>query len=203
MKEIADIMTFRDGSKMWEAVFDKFAAKVYIPVTKQPAGIVNFGFRAPYLMIFEENRFSFEEAKAFADQNGLAEIASEYAGSVVFFYPLNEGGWEKAPVDLYESILAQSRISQYYKDGAAIMYDRFAKKMGDTYIRGAVLRTCLYGFGASADYIAKNCLKTLEGDGLYGKGDITPAVCILQGLSVVTGAERRDIPILSMAIMQR
>lgn len=198
MKEIADIMTFRDGSKMWEAVFDKFAAKVYIPVTKQPAGIVNFGFRAPYLMIFEENRFSFEEAKAFADQNGLAEIASEYAGSVVFFYPLNEGGWEKAPVDLYESILAQSRISQYYKDGAAIMYDRFAKKMGDTYIRGAVLRTCLYGFGASADYIAKNCLKTLEGDGLYGKGDITPAVCILQGLSVGTGAERRDIPILSI-----
>ena len=57
MKEIADIMTFRDGSKMWEAVFEKFAAKVYIPVTKQPAGIVNFGFRAPYLMIFEENRF--------------------------------------------------------------------------------------------------------------------------------------------------
>ena len=59
------------------------------------------------------------------------------------------------------------------------MYDRFAKKMGDLLIRGAVLRTCIYAKGEAADYVAANCLKTIWGDGLYGKGDITPVCCTL------------------------
>lgn len=64
-------------------------------------------------------------------------------------------------------------------DGYTIMYDRFAKKMGDLFIRGAVLRTCIYAKGEAADYVAANCLKTIWGDGLYGKGDITPVCCAL------------------------
>ncbi len=189
---------FQDGTKIWEKEFAGFAVKVYLPNTKLPADIVNFGFRAPYLMIFEEKRMSLEEAKTFADESGFSEIAADFAGSVTFFYPLNEGGWTKAPSDLYAAILEESRISQYYVDGAAVMYDRFAKKMGDTYIRGAVLRTYLYGYGASADYIAENCLKTVEGAGLYGRGDVTPAGCVLQGISVIPMPERRDIPVVSV-----
>lgn len=198
MEKMPEVFVFQDETKMWEQELGDFAVKVYLPETDQPADIVNFGFRAPYLMIFEENRMTFEGAKAFADANGYAEVASEFAGSVAFFYPLNEGGWEKAPEDLYTKILAQSRISQYYRDGVAITYDRFAKKMDKPYIRGAVLRTYLYGSGKSADYIAKNCLKTIMGDGLYGPGDVTPAACILQNLSVIPKPQRRDIPVVSI-----
>jgi hypothetical protein len=50
----------------------------------------------------------------------------------------------------------------------------------------------------SADYIAENCLKKIEGDGLYGKGDITPVVCILQNLSIIPKPQRRDIPVISI-----
>lgn len=200
MDRIPEITVFEDGSKIWQQEFEAFVAKVYIPVTKQPADIVNFGFRAPYLMLFEENRMSLTEAKGFADKNGFAEIASEYAGSVVFFYPTCEGGWKNAPEDLYAQMIAQSRISQYYQDGAAIMYDRFAKKMGRPYIRGAVLRTYLYGWGASADYIARSCMHTIQGDGLYGPGDVTPAGVILNGVTGTNlpGAQRRDIPVVSI-----
>lgn len=198
MKEMPEVIALEDGTKAWQQEFESFRVKVIVPVTEQPGEIVNFGFRAPYLMIFEEKERSLQEAKAFAEEAGFAKIAARFAGSVVFFYPTCEGGWKNAGEDLFAQIIAQSRISQYYKDGAAIMYDRFAKKMGDAFIRGAVLRTYLYGFGESADFIAKNCLKTIEGDGLYGKGDITPAGCILQGLSVVPSPERRDIPVVSV-----
>lgn len=198
MERIPDMTVFQDGSRIWEQAFEKFVAKVYLPVNELPADIVNFGFRAPYLLIFEENRLSLEEAKDFADKKGYAAIAAEYAGSVVFISPAEGHNWEDAPEDLFAAVIEESRISQYYQDGAVIMYDRFAKKMGKSFIRGAVLRTCLYGRGASADFIAKTCLKTIEGAGLYGRGDITPVCCILETLSVVPAPERRDIPVVSI-----
>lgn len=203
-KIVPEAKDFADGSKMWEKTFPEFSVKVYIPECDLPKEYVNFGFRAPYLMIFEEKRFTWEEAKAYADANGFSKIAAKYAGSVCFFYPNTAGitkgeeGWKNAGKDLFASILSLSRISQYYGDGYAVMYDRFAKKMGDWFIRGAVLRTCIYAKGEAADYVARNCLKTIEGDGLYGKGDITPACCILEGLSVIPQVERQDIPVVSI-----
>lgn len=198
MKKMPQIDLFDDGSKIWENRFDKFEAKVYLPKCDPITDMINYGFMTPYLLVFEENKNTLLEAKKFADESGLTEIAAEYGGSLVFIYPTNEGGWPKAPADLFASIISETKISQYYKDGAAIMRDRFTGNWGDLFIRGALLRSCLYGFGASADYIAENCLQTVEGDGLYGKGDITPVVCILQNLSVVPNPKRRDIPLISI-----
>ena len=199
MKAVPKVKSFEDGSKMWEECFEEFTVKVYIPESNLPKAIVNFGFRAPYLMIFEERPQTWEAAKQYADSNGFAKIAGEYAGSVCFFYPEQSAeGWKGADKNLFASILSQSRISQYYGDGYAITYDRFAKKMGDCFIRGAVLRTYLYAKGEAADYVAANCLKTIQGDGLYGKGDITPVCCTLEGLSIVPELERRDLPVVSV-----
>ena len=199
MKAVPKVKSFEDGSKMWEECFEEFTVKVYIPESNLPKDIVNFGFRAPYQMIFEEKSQTWEEAKQYADSNGFAKIAGEYAGSVCFFYPEQSAeGWKGADKNLFASILSQSRISQYYGDGYAITYDRFAKKMGDCFIRGAVLRTYLYAKGEAADYVAANCLKTIQGDGLYGKGDITPVCCTLEGLSIVPELERRDLPVVSV-----
>ena len=198
MEKMPEVKVFHDGSKVWEAEMDQFSVVTYLPKSELPSDIVNFGFRAPYLMVLPEKRLSGEEAKAFADAKGFSKVASDFAGSVTFFYPLGEGGWEKATEQFYIDILHHSRISQYYQDGCAIMYDRFAKKMGNPNLRGTVTRTFLYGWGVSADYIAKNCLKELKGDGLFGPGDITPTACVLEGLSVIPNPERRDIPVLSV-----
>lgn len=198
MKEMPQVKTFTDGSKMWEQNFGAFEAKVYLPQCDLLTDIINYGFVTPYLLVFEENKNTPEEAIAFAEKSGLAEIAAGYGGSVVFIYPTNEGGWQQAPEDLFASIIAETKISQYYQDGVAKMRDRFTGNWGDMYIRGAILRSYLYGYGASADYIARNCLKTIQGDGLYGKGDITPVVCILENLTVVPVPERRDIPVVSI-----
>ena len=93
MDKKPEITVFEDGTKIWEAELGTFAVKTYLPHTELPADIVNFGFRAPYLMIFEEKRLSKQEAKEFADRNGFSEVASRFAGSVTFFHPLCEGGW--------------------------------------------------------------------------------------------------------------
>jgi len=198
MEKMPEVLVLNDKSKLWEHRFETFSAKVYIPTCDLPTEIVNFGFRAPYLLVFEEKKQTGEEAKKYADKSGLSNIARQFGGSVVFIYPNTENGWEDAPADLFASLISESRISQYYKDGAAIMRNRFTGDWNGFFIRGAVLRTYLYGTGASADYIAKHCLKRIEGDGLYGKGDITPVACILKNLSVVPTPEVRDIPVVSI-----
>lgn len=198
INKMPQITVWSDGSKIWENTFDQFEAKVYLPKSDTIADVVNFGFMTPYLLVFEEHKYNFEEAKQFADQSGLSEIARGYGGSVVFIYPTSNGGWSDASEDLFKAIIAETKISQYYQDGVAKMRNRFTGKWEGLYIRGALHRSCLYGFGSSADYIAKNCLKTIEGDGLYGKGDITPTVCILQGLSEIATPQRRDMPVVSI-----
>lgn len=198
MEKMPQLVVLNDGSKMWENRFEKFEARVYMPKCDLLTDVINYGFMTPYMLVFEENKYTWEEAKQFADESGLSRIAGEYGGSVVFIHPTNEGGWQEAPEDLFAAIISETKISQYYQDGVAKMRDRFTGNWGKLYIRGALHRSTLYGFGASADYIARNCLKTIEGDSLYGKGDITPVVCILQNLSVVPKPERRDIPVISI-----
>lgn len=192
------IRDFGDGSRFWTKTYDKFEAKIYLPESDPITDIVNFGFMTPYLLVFEEEKRTPMEAKAFADESGLTDIATPYGGSVVFIYPTNEGGWEEADEELFTSLISNTKISQYYHDGMAVMRNRFTGEWGESYIRGALLRSYLYGYGKSADYIAKNLLKTIEGDGLYGKGDITPVICVLENLSVVPQPERRDIPVVSV-----
>lgn len=198
MKRMPDLIEMEDGSKIWENQFETFFVKVYLPKCDLPTEIINYGFMAPYLLVFEEEKRSVDEAKQFADESGLAQIAAGYGSSVVFIYPTAEGGWKNAPKNLFADIISQTKISQYYKDGVAIMRDRFTGAWGDVHIRGALHRSCLYGFGVSADFIAQNCLRTIEGDGLYGKGDITPVVCVLQRVKVVPQPTRRDIPVISV-----
>ncbi len=198
IEKMPQISVMSDGSKIWGNRFEKFEAKVYLPKSDTITEVINYGFMTPYLLIFEEKKYTVDEAKTFADESGLSEIARNYGGSVVFIYPTNEGGWKNAPEDLFSSIILETKISQYYQNGVAKMRNRFTGEWEGLYIRGALHRSCLYGFGSSADYIARNCLKTIEGEGLYGKGDITPTVCILQGLSEIPYPERRDIPVLSI-----
>ena len=200
MDKMPAVTTLPNGGKYWEHTFEKFYAKIYIPANDPITDIVNFGFRAPYLLIFEENKNTMEEAIAYADANGFSEIAAKFGSSVVFIYPTAEGGWENAPADVYTDVIAESRISQYYKDGTAIMRDRFTGNWNGFYIRGTVVRSFVYGKGASADYLAKNCLKNTEGDGLYGRCNIAPVTCTLENLSVVPilAEDAKDIPVISI-----
>lgn len=198
MKAFPQVVTLENGCRCWSHAFASFRVKAYVPQPAPLADIVNFGFSAPYLLIFEEKEMTMEEAAAFADAHGFTGIAAEYSSSVVFVYPTCEGGWEKADEALFIDLIAESRIHQYHRDGVVTTRDRFTKEWGECFIRGAIFRTHLYGWGKSADYIARHCLKTLNGLYLWGPGEITPATATLEGLSGPLVPQRRDIPVVSV-----
>ena len=200
MQQLPKITTDGQGGKSWTSEeFKNFTVKVYVPPCDLPTDIINYGFEAPYLLVFEETKRTAAEAAAWARENGLAAIAARCGGSVVFVYPKAADGWNGADVTLFQELIANSKIHQYFTDGCVTMRNRFTGEAAGFFIRGAIFRTFLYGYGASADYIAANLLKTVNGEFLWGPGEITPAVCTLERLSVIPAPQRSDIPIVSVA----
>lgn len=198
MKFFPEVTILSNGVRCWQHAFPAFRVKVCVPEPAPLADIVNFGFNAPYLLVFEEQEMTMAEAAAFADQQGFTGIAAEYSSSVVFVYPTCEGGWDSADESLFIDLIAESRINQYHRDGVVTSRERFTRQWGDCFIHGAIFRTHLYGRGKSADYIARHCMKTLNGLYLWGPGEITPTTVTLADLSVTPDVQRRDIPVVSV-----
>ncbi len=195
---IPSVQTIENG-KYWTHAFEKFICKVLVPDGGHPlSDLINFGFMAPYLLVFEENCLTMEEEIAFARENGLWEIAKNASSSVVFIYPTNKNGWDGADENLFIDLISESRIQQYYEDGMIKSRNRFTKQWGDRFIRGAIFRSFLFGKGKSADYIAKHLLKTVNGLYLWGPGEITPTAVVLEDLSLLPEIERSDIPVVSI-----
>ncbi len=192
-----EVRTLETG-KVWNLDRDLFSATVYVPNNDVPGDVINLGMDTPYLIVLPENKLSDEEVADFAENTGLAKIASKTGGSVVFVTPNCDGGWDKADVSVFQDLIAQSRIGAVYKDGVLINIDRFHQRPTEYFIRGAIFKTFVYGVGKSADYVARNLLTKVEGQYLWGPGEITPAAVTLEGLSVVPKPDRRDIPVVSV-----
>lgn len=198
METLPVVTKLDNNSFIWSHTFNTFEATVYIPTPKENlfSDIINYGFISPYLLVFSETKLNYEDAIHFSKEKGLDKLASDFASSVVFIYPTS-GNWKNASQDIFAEIITNSKIHQYYENGVVKAWNRFTNKIDGYFIRGAIFRTCLFGFGESADYIAKNCLKHFEGDGLWGRADIAPVTCILSNLSETPEIESDDIPVIS------
>ena len=194
-------MTAVDGGLMWTHTFEKFKAAVYVPENNLMDDVLNYGFIAPYLLVFAEEDYTADFAGAvdFARKNNFEQIAKKYGTSVVFIYPTSANGWKDAAPDLFSEIISNSKIHEYYENGVVKFYNRFTKTLEAYYIRGGIFHTNLYGFGQSADYIAANCINHFEGDGLWGRADCAPVAITLTKLSenAKIKVDAADIPVVS------
>ena len=200
MKEMPE-MSAVDSGLMWTHTFEKFKATVFVPDNDLMDDVLNYGFIAPYLLVFAERDYSndFDGAVEFARSNNFEQIAKKYGTSVVFIYPTSTNGWKDAAPDLFSEILSNSKIHEYYENGVVKFYNRFTKTLEAYYIRGGIFHTNLYGFGAAADYIAENCINHFEGDGLWGRADCAPVAVTLTNLSsdAKIKVDAADIPVVS------
>ncbi len=185
------------GGKCWEHTFEQFSLKVYVPENDLDGQVNNYGFRAPLLLVFEEEKQNMDRAVAFARETGLAKIASSVDSSVLFVYPTAEGGWAGAGDDFYAAVIAEIKMIQVYRDGIVENYDFFARQFKGYFVRGAIFRADIYSYGVSADWAATHLLKTLQGEYLWGPGEITPAMCSMERLSVMPDVQRKDIAVIS------
>lgn len=199
MMERPSVRLLADGGKYWECKFDKHYLKVYVPESGIDGQINNYSFRSPLLLVFEENKQSMDAAVAFAKESGLADIAARVDASVLFVYPTCEGGWKNATEELYADVIAQIKMDPRFEDGIIKDDNYFTGEFNGYFAKGAKFRADIYSFGASADFVATHLLKTLQGEYLWGPGEITPAMCSMEGLSVMPIVERKDIAILSVA----
>ena len=186
------------GGTCWEHTFEQIELKVYGPDNDLDGQTNNYGFRAPLLLVFEEERQDMDSAVRFAQESGLAKVAAATDTSVLFVYPTARNGWAGADASLYASVIAEIKMIQVYKDGIVENFDFFTRTFKGYFVRGAIFRADVYSFGASADYVAKHLLKTIQGEYLWGPGEITPAMCSMERLSVLPEVERRDIAMLSV-----
>ena len=186
-----------EGGKCWEHVFDSFTMKVFVPDNDLDGQTNNYGFRAPLLLVFEEEKQDMESAVEFAKTTRLAEIAARFDSSVLFIYPTAEGGWAACDSKLYADVIAEIKMIQVYRDGIVENFNFFTQTFEGYFARGAIFRADIYSYGKSADYVAKNLLKKIDGQYLWGPGEITPAMCSMEKLSVTPDVERKDIAILS------
>lgn len=199
MEKMPEVQKTKDGA-FWKNTYEKFEALVYVPDTKLQGDILNYGFIAPYLLVFAEKPLSQEEAVLFAREKGYEKLASDFDSSVVFISPVSNGkicSWKDAEPDILSEIISNSKIHQYHKDGVVIANNVFRHAIDGYFIRGAIFRAVLIGYGESADYIAENCLHHFEGDGLWGRSDLAPATCILNNLTVPPEIGADDIPVIS------
>ena len=168
---------------------------VYRPEDIMNGNIINYGYSAPLLIVFPDEKLERKKAVEFVCEKGIAKVAQNNGGAVVIVNPLKS--WDKEEYGIYEEVLAETRVGQtgfshgMLYDGQARQYNIFASPA----------MTVVYGYGKGADYIGKNYIKETSGQSsmsYLGGSDITMTAAVLEKLSAKPDVQDRNIILVSV-----
>ena len=71
-------VTKTENGVFWKNTYEKFEAQVYVPKSELQGDILNYGFIAPYLLVFADKPLQQDEAIAFARAKGLEKLAAAF-----------------------------------------------------------------------------------------------------------------------------
>ena len=119
MAERPEIHELPDGGKYWTHDYEHFSILVYVPAGNPRADVINYGFKAPYLLVFGKPERSIADAVEFSERRGLADIARKNSSSVVFAVPRCEGGWNNAPDSIFSEIASSSEARSTFRPSSS------------------------------------------------------------------------------------
>ena len=215
MEAIRKVLTEKteDGGYITTLNIEGNEVFVYQPLDQMHSDIINYAYSAPLLLVAGDEAFTKNEAVDYADNSGLAAIASENGGTVVFLNPVTT--WEEETPGIYEKVIGKTRVKQWGFSHGILYDDKVprnpfeAKAMErpdfdhepEYFIFGSPVATYVYTKGKGADYFARNYLKEVGGKssmGDLGFADITMTAITLEGLSIVPKVECEDVSIVSV-----
>ena len=158
---------------------------------------------APVFLVFGEEKFDAESAKAYATESGLAAIAAKEGSSVVIVNPVGDT-WSDADNEVYSAIagLISDDSASEHNNGITNSVNYMTQE-AENKITGTAGRIYVYGIGAGADFALKNIVKELSNEVTYPDGTTiafnnTIAGAVLSGLSDADTVENSDIPVVSV-----
>lgn len=164
--------------------------KLYVYAPESELSVAST-YTAPAFLVFGDEPYTAETAKATAVSSGLAKLAASEGGIVVFVNPQGDS-WGEADIPLYTALI-QKFAGSYavYENGIA----------PDGSLLGYYSRTYLYGEGTGADFVAANYMKNVLlnwtfPDGFSMSFDYTPTTITLMNPSALPEvSEAADIAV--------
>ncbi|MBR4471570.1 MAG: hypothetical protein IKS54_09715 [Erysipelotrichaceae bacterium] len=183
----------KKGGYLTSFVLDGHEIYLCEPEDLMRTDLINYGFSAPFIMVFPDEKMNEEEAVDLIYEEGIDVIAQRNGGFVLFVNPIRS--WEKEESGIYERIMEKTAVGiSGFSHG--LIHDEKA----DSYsIFASPAATTVFASGKGADYIAKNYLKQVKGTSslsMLGSDDITLTAAVLKGLSVEPQIECEDIIVI-------
>ena len=155
---------------------------------------------APVFIVYPDSALTDDGVIAFAEESGLAEIASQNGSSVCFVEPANGEIWTEEDNATYQALVQSVSDSSQVNaiNGVGYEVDFVSGAAGSNKVLlGTSQRVYVYADGAGADFVADTLLRPMKVMSPWGfETDATIAGCVLKNVSDVSGVEDNDIPVV-------
>lgn len=172
---------------------------VYAPANES---VLNTSCSGPAFVVFGDEAYTAESAKAAAQATGLADIAAAEGTTIVFVNPQGDA-WTEADAAVYSILVGDvyaASSSNVYVNGIAETYNYFTGATSLA-VQGDSTRAYIYGFGSGADFAANYLMKSVISSVTYPDGfsmtfDRTPtSVTLVNPTAIPTATESADIAV--------